>query len=235
MSIFDDIFSSKDQETGSSTEKTTATRIKDENSREVLDILERLFTEGESITTKGTPFSRGRLDSLIKAITTGIGRFSKDKAIEDVRGSVDSLLTRLLNRDLPDIRSSNTIAGGFNSSTTQILKDNVFASAAREGAELQQKTILDYANITGKGLDIINQLLGQVQESNVIVEDTEEAERVVEEEKVIKTRIEEESQVDIFRDFIKTRKTRDSAFDITQSIFKLAGFGAEGGEGGEGE
>lgn len=127
----------------------------------------------EGSVRKGTEASNKQLTNIIGRIPKVLEQYSKDAAIKDSKGAVSSTISELLNANIPDINTSNTIAGGYSSTTTKLLKDNIFAQAAAAGAKVQQEAITNYADIQRQGVDTLLGALGLLQDSNVDTAGTE--------------------------------------------------------------
>jgi hypothetical protein len=114
---------------------------------------------GITTTTRGNSEVNNILRSLAASAPAFFQQFSKDSAIKDSQGAVDRTVSDILNRGIPGISSSQTIAGGYNDTTTKLLTDNLVAQAAGEGAKVQLGTINDYAGRTTEAASILNQVL----------------------------------------------------------------------------
>jgi hypothetical protein len=136
----------------------------------ISQLIERIDSKtsgtGKETTKKGTAQSDAALAGLVDQIPGFINKFSKDNAIADSRDAVSAALSEVLNEHLPGIQTMTSMGGGYNSTTTKLLTDNVAAQAAAAGAKVRQDTITQYAGIQEAGANAIMKALGLIQEGN---------------------------------------------------------------------
>lgn len=136
------------------------------------ELIENLIAKTTGSTTKGTQQSRDALGTALEGILAEFTGFSSEAADESSRESVTSAINEVLNSGLPDVRTANTVTGGFNSTTTKLLRDNVLAQASSAGARVKEDTRARFeqnrAGLIGNFLDTI----ATIQDSQVsVIED----------------------------------------------------------------
>lgn len=100
--------------------------------------------EGYSRTTPGFMEQLGTVLNARLAGTTG---FSKENAIQDTQGVLRQQATTALQESMPKIASQQTQAGAYNSTTKQLLNNDLQARITGQLAQTQLGAIKDYAAI----------------------------------------------------------------------------------------
>jgi hypothetical protein len=121
------------------------------------DLLEQILGNKSGTTIKGSLEDTQFNTSVLRRLATEASGFTKENAIKDSQAASTAALKEVLNMALPDIRNAQTISGGYDDTTTKILKDNVFAQAANAGAKVTQDTIGQYGQI-------LDALVGKLQQ-----------------------------------------------------------------------
>lgn len=75
------------------------------------------------------------------------GDYSKGAAVNDSTGVVRQLVMNALQEQMPQLLSADKAAGGYNSTTTKMLSNDLASRVALQGQEAVQKNIANYANI----------------------------------------------------------------------------------------
>jgi len=169
MGILDSLFGDKSKTKSTST--NTASGTSDSITEQ--DLLEAISTLSKGTVTKGGTRETQLLDMLQRELPTRFEQYSKQNAITDSQAAVNSAMDRVLNLGLPEIRTAGSTSGGYDATTTKLLKDNLVTKAAAAGADIQMKAIDDYAN---KQLQAVREVLNAVglgQEGNVVNDVTE--------------------------------------------------------------
>jgi hypothetical protein len=130
-------------------------------STESQDLVNSLLEE----MNKGTMQSDQVLAKLLETVPQMNEKYSKDAAIADSRDAVTAALSEVLNAGLPGVWTETSVGGGYNSTSTKFLQDNVLAQAASAGARVRQEAITQYAGIQKSNTDSLMQALGLVQDS----------------------------------------------------------------------
>ena len=142
------------------------------------ELLENLIATSKGTTTKGTETSRNALSTALEGILAEFQGFSSEAADESSRESVTSAINEVLNSGLPDVRTANTSAGGYNSTTTKLLRDNVLSQASTAGARVKEETRARFeqnrSSLIGNFLDTI----ATIQDSQVSVIEDDVSQRV---------------------------------------------------------
>ena len=136
------------------------------------ELIENLIAKTTGTTTKGTQQSRDALGIALEGILAEFTGFSAEAADESSRESVSAAINDVLNSGLTDVRTANTVTGGYNSTTTKLLRDNVLAQASSAGARVKEETRARFeqnrAGLIGNFLDTI----ATIQDSQVsVIED----------------------------------------------------------------
>lgn len=108
---------------------------------------------GSGTTTGGGTTKTSSLDpttiAALQAMVNPTGQYSKDAAKTDSTGAVQQAMKMLMQgpNGLADIGHASNAGGGYNASTTDLLKNDLASRVAGVGAEIQQKQIGEYAGI----------------------------------------------------------------------------------------
>lgn len=97
----------------------------------------------------GTVGTESTFDPATKAILDSVlsnKDYSKEAAIADSKGAVDYTVKSALEAGAPQISSADKASGGYNSTTTQMLNDDLTARSAAAGQKVLLDTITGYAN-----------------------------------------------------------------------------------------
>lgn len=104
---------------------------------------------GTQTTTRLDDATLREVQRLIGVATTdssnASAEFSKRQAIADSQGLISSLFRQYSQTALPQIISKQAAAGGYDSTTTQLLANDAFAQTIARAAEVQQGQISSYA------------------------------------------------------------------------------------------
>jgi hypothetical protein len=73
--------------------------------------------------------------------------FTRERALQDVRGRVEGLFTQYREQAIPEIMSAQNRVGGYASTTGQRLANDAFARTVAEGAKLELEATKTYADI----------------------------------------------------------------------------------------
>lgn len=181
----------KESTSGTQNQKTTQNRTGRSEAELQSDLLEQILSRsstnsgfGQTSTATGTTGNTGTIrkgsaqtnqsiQQLIANVSGGLNRYSKDAAITDSKEGVTAAIQEVLAMGLPEIRTNATQAGGYNSTTRQLLTDNLVAQATAAGAKTRQDTINAYAQTQGQGVALLNQLLELSQGAETSTEETE--------------------------------------------------------------
>jgi hemoglobin-like flavoprotein len=143
----------------------------------------RTGASGSDKVTKGSEFIRTVGQNVIMTLPEIFNQFSKQNAVKDSEAAMKAAMDQVLASGLPDIRTDATVAGGYNSTTTKLLQDNLFAQAAAAGAKVQLDTVNQYAGVGNELIAAMNQLLGMGLEAdvtNTFAEDTVDSQETIE-------------------------------------------------------
>jgi hypothetical protein len=100
----------------------------------------------ETTTSSTDPTTQAFMQAILASIGDGSG-FSKQAAITDSMGPVQNLVQQALQRELPGISSAAKGSGLYNSTTEQMLQNDLAARTTAAGSDAVQKNILNYAQI----------------------------------------------------------------------------------------
>lgn len=142
----------------------------DEELESINNLIQTLQASQETITSRGTARSNEILNALTNVIPEVFGKFTREQAIKDSRGAVNALVNDILNKGIPGISTSQTLSGGFNDTTTKLLRDNLVVQAAAAGAELQQQAIQQNAELQLGATDRLLATITAIQEGRSTVE-----------------------------------------------------------------
>jgi hypothetical protein len=174
MSLWDDIFGQGEEQSSSGTQNRTTRQNRYTEGNLFSSLLDRVMSQARGTQTRGDAQSNAQLGRLSASVPAFLKGFSKDQAILDSKEGVTAAINEILNSGLGDVRSENTVAGGYDSTATKLLRDNVVAQAAAAGAKVRQDTIKDYASINEAGANVLTNILGLRQDSTIVNEQTED-------------------------------------------------------------
>lgn len=97
------------------------------------------------------------LPLLMQMFTSG--DFSVQAADKDSAGAVQSIINGMLQSGMPGISGSESISGGYNSTTAQLLRNDLATRAAEAGAARKDSTRLAYASQRNSQGGLIVQLI----------------------------------------------------------------------------
>lgn len=137
MSLIDSIFGSKNKTNSTATTKSTGTVDTTSIMEQINNLVEGISSSGTSTTTKGGERENQTITAIIETLGRNFGDDFRTRAIEDSDQAMRSAMAGVLEMGLPDIRTGNTTAGGYDSTTAQLMQDNLAAQAAREGATVR--------------------------------------------------------------------------------------------------
>lgn len=101
---------------------------------------------GESWSMTAPGFM-AELGSVLQANLAGTTGFGKQDAINDVQGVMRQQATNALQEAMPGIASQQRVAGAYDSTTSQLLKNDLNARIMGQLAATQSQAIKDYAAI----------------------------------------------------------------------------------------
>jgi hypothetical protein len=111
-----------------------------------------LFSDDNNTPKDNSSDFDRRLLSIIDASAGGFLQqsqegFSKDAAIRDSQGVVSNIFRDYKNTALPQIFNAQNSAGGYGSSTGQLLANDAFGAATSKASDAVLKNIVDYRKI----------------------------------------------------------------------------------------
>ncbi len=198
-------------------------------------IQEQLNNVIASVKNLGTAEQRQALQAFVMNSARHLGEtFSKERAIQDSKAGVSAVVNEILGSGLPDIRTNNTMAGGYNSTGRQLLVDNLTAQAAVQGGAVIQQTIKDYADIQLQGSNVIAGLTKLLMESEESQSGTESGSRLGQETSFSETAEQAESaeKFDESGTGRTTQRNRDSGIDFIGKVASIAAGTPQTGGGG---
>lgn len=110
-------------------------------------------------TTKTSQLNQDQIDMITSFIgerlgnlnATGEGsdeqKYSKESAITDSQALVQKLIDDLVGNKLPTLANQEAATGGYNTTSKDLLKNDLVASTVGAGAEAQAQLISSYAQI----------------------------------------------------------------------------------------
>lgn len=97
--------------------------------------------------SKTTPGFMDELGTVLRGTIAGTTGFSKQDALSDVQGVMRQQATSALQEAMPKIAAQQTQAGAYNSTTKQLLSNDLQARITGQLAQTQLGAIKDYAAI----------------------------------------------------------------------------------------
>lgn len=143
MGFISDLFASKSNQKQKNT--TTGRNTSNAVSRQNENFWDRVTGRNQQTASRGSDYSKAMIDTALKTLGNNYLNFTPERAAVDSRAAVDATLARVLNLGMGDIQQGATIAGGYNSTATKLLEDNLRAQAAAAGAEIELNTRNQYA------------------------------------------------------------------------------------------
>lgn len=174
MGIMDKLFGEE------STQKSSGTSTSTSEMDSLSKLLERVLSSSTGTTTKGG----AREDASLSRLTEVLRTFMVDPiaaAKEQSRGAVDSTVSRILNQGIPGINTAQTMSGGYDSTTTKIMRDNLITQAAMAGAEVENKAVVDFANVQQSAFQNFLNAIQTGLEQSVVTKAEDETKREGEE------------------------------------------------------
>lgn len=80
----------------------------------------------------------------------GESEFTRERALQDVRGLVDATFQEYAQDYLPQVLSAQSSTGGFSSTAAQELADRGYSDAVQRGSQLQLSAIAEYAGLANQ-------------------------------------------------------------------------------------
>ena len=108
------------------------------------------------------------MTDLIPRLTNKDIEYSKDTAIADAQGTVNSVFEQFKDEALVQVYYPQCIANGYNSTTMQLLANNAYAKTVSEGAKVVLDNIQRYAGIRVSDLQVMSQLIGAIRNSKTV-------------------------------------------------------------------
>ena len=116
-------------------------------------------------------FTQQAFQNYMTGNATAQQQYSKEAALTDTKGLVDSFIRQLTEQQLPALVGAESAAGAYGSTATQALKNDAVARTAEATARAQIEAIGSYANLLqgmqGTGLQELIQALGLQKGANV--------------------------------------------------------------------
>ena len=108
------------------------------------------------------------MTDLVPRLTKKDIEYSKDTAIADAQGTVNTLFQQFKDDTLVQVYQPMCIANGYNSTTMQLLVNNAYAKTVSEGAKVVLDNIQRYAGIRVSDLQVMSQLIGAIRNSKTV-------------------------------------------------------------------
>ena len=108
------------------------------------------------------------MTDLIPRLTNKDIEYSKDTAIADAQGTVNTIFDTFKDDALVQVYYPQCIANGYNSTTMQLLSNNAYAKTVSEGAKVVLDNIQKYAGIRVSDLQVMSQLIGAIRNSKTV-------------------------------------------------------------------
>ena len=108
------------------------------------------------------------MTDLIPRLTNKDIEYSKDTAIADAQGTVNTIFDTFKDEALVQVYYPQCIANGYNSTTMQLLSNNAYAKTVSEGAKVVLDNIQKYAGIRVSDLQVMSQLIGAIRNSKTV-------------------------------------------------------------------
>ena len=108
------------------------------------------------------------MTDLIPRLTNKDIEYSKDTAIADAQGTVNTVFEQFKDEALVQVYQPECIANGYNSTTMQLLVNNAYAKTVSEGAKVVLDNIQRYAGIRVSDLQVMSQLVGAIRNSKTV-------------------------------------------------------------------
>lgn len=97
--------------------------------------------------------------------------FSKSSAVADTVTLTDAMFNKFREESLPQIYVRDCMSGVYNSTTSQLLANDAYARKVREAAEMQVKTIVDYAGVeTGRSAPLAQSIQSALNDATTRTE-----------------------------------------------------------------
>jgi hypothetical protein len=106
-------------------------------------------SQNGTTTTTYSGDTQSYLDALLRSLssTSNDTTYSKQSAISDAMGSTKTLMSSLLAQENPGIDSADHTAGGYNNTTTSLLKNDMNSRVIAQGQKNILDNILSYAQV----------------------------------------------------------------------------------------
>ena len=108
------------------------------------------------------------MTDLIPRLTNKDIEYSKDTAIADAQGTVNTVFEQFKDEALVQVYQPECIANGYNSTTMQLMVNNAYAKTVSEGAKVVLDNIQRYAGIRVSDLQVMSQLIGAIRNSKTV-------------------------------------------------------------------
>lgn len=108
-------------------------------------------TQGQTGSLAVDPAINALLTSLFGQVQGGLGGFTKEQAIADSQSALQNLARTAVEQNMPSVLGGAKAAGLYNSSTQDLLSNDLQSRIAAQGAQLIQDNIAKYAAITNQG------------------------------------------------------------------------------------
>lgn len=133
--------------------------------------LDNTFRQSEnSIVTNLGIADQNVLRGLSSQLAGNAGQYTRENAIADSRGIVDSVTRQLRENAIPQILSGQTSAGAYNSTASTALSNDAVQRASETASNLAMDQITKYGALQtqnlGASADVINALKGAVVTTN---------------------------------------------------------------------
>jgi len=121
---------------------------------DAVNALSGLFGTSGTVSGSGTtsvaPENQKIMDALTKLLGGDItaGKYSKEAAIEDTKGSIQAMIKKMLQEEMPSIAGAEKTSGAYNQTTTKLLSNDLQSRMDTGALSLVLQTIKDYAGIT---------------------------------------------------------------------------------------
>lgn len=102
---------------------------------------------GQVSTSDNRPQFNGNAEEFLDYLMKNVGRFSPERAVEDVQGVVLQNARDMRAKELPSINSVGRTSGMYNSTAQDLARNDLESRIVGRGQEIQLQNIKDYAQI----------------------------------------------------------------------------------------
>ena len=136
---------------------------------QLMTILNQLFGGGSSTEgNENSPEAMATAQMFLPLLTSMFtsGDFSPEAAVRDSQGEVQLMMKQLIEGGMPGIQGAEGVSGGYNSTTAQLLRNDLATRAAGQGAARVSQVKNQYAGTKNAQAMMMIQLINAMSNAN---------------------------------------------------------------------